>query len=311
MIAQATLRPRRGSPAASLRLGSAALLAAWLLVSFLARPQPVAAHPLGNFSVNRYSRLELDTEQIRLIYVLDMAEIPTFQRWSSIDRDGDGAISSSEQARFLDDQVAELQANLSLVINGQLLKLEPVAQTIEFPPGQADLPTLRVRTEFLAKVPSGQTAWDVDYRDGNYADRLGWREVVVHASSAVTVLDSTVPSQDISQELRQYPRDLLQSPLQANSARLRFVPASARQQEASQGAVPTTAVAAGRDRFGGDRFAELIALRHPSPGVLVMALLAAAGLGALHSLSPGHGKTVVGAYLVGSRGWPGTRSFWA
>ena len=35
---------------------------------------------------------------------------------------------------------------------------------------------------------------------------------------------------------------------------------------------------------------------------MVVALGFAAFLGALHSLAPGHGKTVIGAYLVGTRG---------
>src|SRR5439155_18511220 len=37
-------------------------------------------------------------------------------------------------------------------------------------------------------------------------------------------------------------------------------------------------------------------------GVLLLFLLAAFGWGALHALSPGHGKTMVAAYLVGTRG---------
>ena len=51
-----------------------------------------------------------------------------------------------------------------------------------------------------------------------------------------------------------------------------------------------------------DRLAELIAVPEITPGIVLLGLLLAAGLGSLHALSPGHGKTVVGAYLVGSRG---------
>jgi ABC-type nickel/cobalt efflux system permease component RcnA len=39
-----------------------------------------------------------------------------------------------------------------------------------------------------------------------------------------------------------------------------------------------------------------------SPGLAGIALLLAAGLGALHALSPGHGKGMVAAYLIGSQG---------
>src|SRR5215813_15154549 len=51
-----------------------------------------------------------------------------------------------------------------------------------------------------------------------------------------------------------------------------------------------------------DRFAELIAAPNLTPGVILIGLLIAFVLGGMHAMSPGHGKTVVGAYLVGSRG---------
>ena len=51
------------------------------------------------------------------------------------------------------------------------------------------------------------------------------------------------------------------------------------------------------------RFTELISTQGKlSFWVLFSAALIAAGLGALHALEPGHGKTIVAAYLVGSRG---------
>src|SRR5262249_27999436 len=47
---------------------------------------------------------------------------------------------------------------------------------------------------------------------------------------------------------------------------------------------------------------ELITARQLSAGVILFSLLVALGLGAFHALEPGHGKTLVAAYLVGSRG---------
>jgi ABC-type nickel/cobalt efflux system permease component RcnA len=52
------------------------------------------------------------------------------------------------------------------------------------------------------------------------------------------------------------------------------------------------------------KFTELISTRQMSFWFLFTAALIAAGLGALHALEPGHGKTIVAAYLVGSRGTP-------
>ena len=51
------------------------------------------------------------------------------------------------------------------------------------------------------------------------------------------------------------------------------------------------------------RFTELISTQSKlSFWVLLTAAFIASGLGALHALEPGHGKTIVAAYLVGSRG---------
>ena len=53
----------------------------FLLVALAALAVPVAAsaHPLGNFTVNRFSRLEVSGPRLYVLYVLDLAEIPTFQ----------------------------------------------------------------------------------------------------------------------------------------------------------------------------------------------------------------------------------------
>jgi len=50
------------------------------------------------------------------------------------------------------------------------------------------------------------------------------------------------------------------------------------------------------------RFTQLITTNQSGIGFLIVAAAIAAGLGALHGLEPGHGKTIVAAYLVGSHG---------
>src|SRR5580700_8144259 len=38
-----------------------------------------SAHPMGNFSVNHYSKINLQGDRIIVRYFIDLAEIPTFQ----------------------------------------------------------------------------------------------------------------------------------------------------------------------------------------------------------------------------------------
>ncbi len=66
--------------------------------------------------------------------------------------------------------------------------------------------------------------------------------------------------------------------------------------DGSSAAVPASVTELGSDVTGLFQAADL------TPVVIALSLLAAAGLGALHALSPGHGKTVMAAYLVGTRG---------
>lgn len=195
-----------------------------------------------------------------------------------------------------------------MTINGKAVGFDTNETTLEFPPGQADLPTLRLTAHFVAALPTGTNTWQVDYRDDNYPERIGWQEVLVRANIGTRVLDSTVSDQDVSQELRTYPVDLLQNPLKVNSATFEFTT------DASTAASNGTISAGQADRTQSssndlsgptrttDRFAELITAPILGPGAFLLMILAAFGWGALHAFSPGHGKTIVGAYLVGSRG---------
>src|SRR5687768_7959470 len=126
------------------------------------------AHPLGNFSVNRYSRLELSTSEVTIFYILDMAEIPTFQEQSRMDTDGDRAISVTEREQYLGEQLSALQNNLLLEVNGAMLPLELQEHAMEFVPGQGGLETLRLSARFVAPLPGSHAKWVLHYRDTNY-----------------------------------------------------------------------------------------------------------------------------------------------
>ncbi len=264
---------------------------------------PVAtAHPLGNFTINRYSRLELGIDQVRVRYVIDMAEIPTFQERQRMDLDSNGSISEVERDQYLADQVAGLKRNLHLVVNGEALALESQDYQLEFPVGQGGLQTLRLSLWLSARLPQ-PAVWRVGYQDDNFAGRLGWQEVLVKTAGNVTLLESSVPMQDISNELRTYPQDMLQSPPAVNHATFRFAPihmaVATNRPQITASALPTGATSLqGR---GSDPFTELITMTDFSVGAIGVAILIALVWGAAHAFSPGHGKTIVAAYLVGSR----------
>ncbi|TMA08032.1 MAG: hypothetical protein E6J89_15615 [Deltaproteobacteria bacterium] len=66
--------------------------------------------------------------------------------------------------------------------------------------------------------------------------------------------------------------------------------------------LPPIVLRANRSDTPKDSFTELVTNQEAGFGMVLVAAIVAAALGALHALEPGHGKTVVAAYLVGSRG---------
>lgn len=287
------------------RLATAGLLLLAVLLG-VGRAERAAAHPLGNFTTNQYARIEVMPDGIRLVYVLDLAEIPAFTEIGErIDRDGNGTVDDGERDAYLDLKLAEIRPGLQLTAGGTELPLTVAERELTLPEGQAGLKLLRLRAVFTAPAATdGQAvAFQLDYE----TDRLGWREVVVTHAAGVRLDGSDAPLQDVSHELTSYPQDLLSSPLDRTSAAFTSVAVPGEAAAPGYGAEPadvsTTATRPGGGASG-ERFASLLNGDDLSTTGVILALLLALGWGAMHALSPGHGKTVVGAYLVGSRGTP-------
>jgi nickel/cobalt transporter (NicO) family protein len=287
----------------------------WLLVCFvvmltLSPSQRAEAHPLGNFTINHYSRLEFADEKAHIDYVLDVAEIPTFQRKRQLDPNGDGKLSDAEARSYLDAQLPSLVENLQLRVGEKVVPLRLLDSSATYRPGQGGLPILRIEARLLAELPKN---WEDNgagyYTDRNYKDHLGWREIVVQGGPGVAIKRSTAPSAGVSDELRKYPSDMLSSPLDIREAKFTLVPGEG---SVADGTVGQAARSFDTSNYGFKTngyisrlyawLNSLISFTSPSPIVILISLLAALLWGALHAFTPGHGKTVVAAYLVGDRG---------
>jgi ABC-type nickel/cobalt efflux system permease component RcnA len=247
-------------------------------------PLAASAHPLGNFTVNHYSGLEVAGQQVRIHYVLDLAEIPAFQERQRMD----------SGQRYLDTRVADIAQALSLMVDGGREVVRTTDREMRFLPGQGGLQTLRIEALFTADV-SADGEHRVTYRDGNDVGRLGWREITVRAANGARLVRSDVPGASVTGELRAYPQDMLSSPLDVTEASFSFMSSAVAARPAALGSL------VGRVGAVQDRFAALIVPDQGSPSFVVLALVAALGLGAAHALSPGHGKAVVAGYMFGSR----------
>lgn len=257
-----------------------------------------SAHPLGIFSVNRYTRIELRGGEIKLHYVMDVAEIPATQEIGSIDRNHDGVPDTMECREYSREKIAGLIRGMNLSIDGVPVPLRPGAYDISFPPGQGGLRTVRLSFRLDGAATADSADHLLMFQDVNFADGRGWKEIVATAANGSRILRSTVPETDLTNELRIYPAERLGDPLSVSQAEVRFGPGV---REAGD---VTESASAGGDVItrAKDSFAQLVSTRDLSYPVMMFSLLIAMFLGAGHALTPGHGKTVVAAYLVGSRG---------
>lgn len=263
-------------------------------VAVLALPaQSAAAHPLGNFSVNQALALDLYPRRVDVAAVVDLAELPTLQERSAV---------ASEGAAGYNAQVCTALAHaVTVSVDGRRLDWTVQPTGFAYRPGSAGLHTTRLTCALRANADLS-AASTVDVTNGYRADRIGWRELTA-TGHGVHPVDPPIPARSITDGLRSYPTDLLGSPLNQRSATLHVEagdgPVAAAPNTHLNGGDPVSRWIASSDRvlerLAGDRLTPLIGL---------LAVLLALTLGAGHAALPGHGKTVMAAYLAGKHGRP-------
>lgn len=301
------------------------------------------AHPMGNLSVNHYTQITIRDGHIEILFIIDMAEIPTFQEMQEagiFPKVGDQSL-----AAYLPAKATSLKDNLALEVEGNRLPLKVISQQIIFPPGAGNLPTIKMAFVYRAELPASSigSAGHLRFADRTFPGHAGWKEIIVDAPAGA-LISSTAPEKDRSNHLTNYPTDLLNSPPQDLEASIAFDPSvlaalssekthpqlrnsqkradsrattSAnldRQKTPTADGVPAQTqretvtpnqpiqpiqLQANQQGTPRNLFTELISKKNLGFWFL---LGAAAIAGALHALEPGHGKTIVAAYLVGSRG---------
>ena len=254
-------------------------LAAAASVALLLLPGQASAHPLGNFTVNRYAGIEVAGSRVYVRYALDLAEIPAFQLGPDVRRR---------------EFAAKFASDLELVVDGRRAPLRVLEERVRSRPGAGGLETLRVDVVY-AGAGAGE---EIEFVDRAFADRIGWREVTLSARDGARVVRSTVPETSTSAALTAYPKSLLRSPLDVTRARAVVAPG------AVPGSPPRIAATPEGEARGAGGFEALVARGDLSVGALLLSLVIAMFWGAAHALTPGHGKAMVAAYLVGTKGTP-------
>ena len=215
------------------------LLTPWLtLKSF--------AHPMGNFSVNHYSKISFEHDGIRISYIIDLAEIPTYQELQQGNVTAD--VSDLAVASYVGARGVQFGHGLSLLIDGKPAPLHLLSSTVIFPPGAGGLPTMKMGFVYQAEYPpqADHSSARLQYTDDNYPGHAGWKEMIAVAPGA-TLVSSSVPQSDRSAALTNYPTDLLNSPPQDLSASIQFHYPVALASATKDQAGSSTPLSSGRD----------------------------------------------------------------
>ncbi|GCB50648.1 sulfite exporter TauE/SafE family protein [Streptomyces sp. NL15-2K] len=277
------MMPRRLFASAAAVLAAAGALA-------LLPATTASAHPLGNFTVNRYDGLVAAPGELRVDHVEDLAEIPATQAQPDIKK-----LGMTEWAR---QRCARAAEDTGLTIDGRTVGLTAQRSDARVRPGQAGLDTLRVECRLTAPLPEGDTT-TLGFRGAGADAGPGWREITARGDR-MTLTASDVPKESLSRELTSYPEELLSSPADTAAASLRVRPGGPALTEEEADAPAASVLPRGVDRWT-RALDDLVARHDLTPAFAALALLIAVALGAMHALAPGHGKTLMAA-VAAARG---------
>jgi|HubBroStandDraft_2_1064218.scaffolds.fasta_scaffold05209_3 nickel/cobalt exporter len=256
-----------------------AALGAWSVFFFLAAARGASAHPLGNFTINHLAEIRPQRGELRVHYVLDIAEIPTFQIMHAT-----GSWTPSRQRDWEGEEARRVGSGLSIEAGGAALPLHLERAASRTRPGAGGLPILYWTGDFTASAPLTST---ITVRDLVYADRrIGWKDIVLPGLSEPT------------DELRSYPGALIGSPRHNDVATFDLVQGRAAHVRVSGDDTTSWGVSS---IVRSSALSDLFARGTQTPLLIFLTILAAFGLGALHGLEPGHGKALLAFTLVGAR----------
>ncbi len=246
--------------------------------------RPADAHPLGNFTINHLVRVTANAKSLDLRYVADFAEIPSYTILRQM------ATSAKPTKTQLDSwartEAATIANDLHASADGKTLALAPRTAQARTKPGAGGLLTIRLVASYAGDAP-GSIA-HVVVHDATYANRLGWKDMVL------------APATEPTQELTVYPNALVGSPRQTTMLAFTIdARGVAIRTDAPRAVEGQTVASPGLARS--NALSDMLAHGDGSLTFFIGALLLAIGLGALHALEPGHGKTLLAVSLVGAR----------
>lgn len=309
-----------GRMRAARRLVKVALLAAVLAAAPLAGRADTVASLLGDFTINQFCNVQLANGSVNVHVAVVFGQLPALRELHQADTNGDGVTTQEERDAYVSTLAPGIAEKLKLAVDGSVIPLHATRWTSTLPKEQSGF-SMRMDIDYAGSVAPafGTTTRTVSFENNNFPGRMGWHEIVAAVPQGLNAFAtnafSTSLTGGLTQALQSLPANgplderaihmsVTRGPIPDGANLLAPRPGTTNAAPATSASPASPPAASGWLQTQTRRLIGLISAPHVPLHVAVIALLAAMVLGALHALSPGHGKSIVGAYLVGSRGTP-------
>ncbi len=257
----------------------------FFLLTLLLAPVVSLAHPLGMQAFGHRVVLHADTNHVGVEYVV---EIPTTALAEKIleytGRNNIADFNEAESNKFNSHLLESLRNGLELYINGvrQILEADP-AFTDET--GKGDLNFFEYRLKLATRLPENSARYNIELSNNNIEERNAVYLDGIIAAAGIKLEKSNIPVKmdwSYDNSYRKISAEFSIDPAQATEEKIGgFVTRPPKQR---------------------DKLTSYLYEKNLTTPVIIGALLTALLLGAAHAFSPGHGKALVSAYLIGSGG---------
>jgi len=272
------------------------------LVLILFIPAWGFAHPLPNMRFDRNVDVKLERNGVRVVYTLEINE------WTMV-LDGRGLITPADAANTSNSRsFAKLysERKAAIIADGLIATLDakPLQFKVEKIEVEPERDHLRMRFTMRAAWPvQAASPKPFLWEDTNFEDRSGQMTLFLKESSNQLDISDVVEPTDLRAKspLDYKPGD--ENRARKLSAMVKFLDVQEPVEAKPSGTTPVQATVTFErpGLFQDLRERGLIAMFDSTSGVGVLLLLSAL-FGMAHAFTPGHGKTMVAAYLVGERG---------
>ena len=263
------------------------------------------AHVFGYHAIDHFVLVEIEPDAITLKMDILLAEIPTASLMATADGDRDGELSEEESETLVTGYEKDLRRDLRIRLNGTPVVLEFEGGSASVVADVCPAPQLQMIFYFRATRPAPNAGANTMYvHDLCNIGTVGTRDIEfwTQDNGRVGIGEATkVDSRDA--EVYEQMGGIV--PPDYREATVSF---EITDSTAGPGPVePGGDQPASRSRATTKESSKLVTLlgnvaESHSAGVLLAALGLAFVFGMLHAAQPGHGKTLVAAYLVGSQG---------